>query len=131
MSSDFPFRRRSIRLQGYDYAQDGAYFVTVCVHGGFPLFGNISHGQLIHNDAGEMVDRWWQKIPQKFMNVELDEYVVMPNHMHGIIVIDGPVGANPCIRPNNNNSKGDNVVSPLPHQPLHLVDQVIRQHPAV
>jgi REP element-mobilizing transposase RayT len=82
-------QRRSIRLPGCDYSQPGPYFLTICIRGYKCLLGEIVLGQMKQNDAGEMVDRAWNSIPQQFPTVELDEHVVMPNHFHGIIKIVG------------------------------------------
>jgi REP element-mobilizing transposase RayT len=92
--------RRSIRLKGYDYAQAGAYFVTVCAQGRQCLYGDITDDIMHFNDAGRMVERWWLELNHKFPTVETDEYSVMPNHFHGIIVITADdVGAALCGRP--------------------------------
>jgi len=104
--------RRSIRLKGYDYATEGAYFVTVCIQGRECLLGGISGGKMALNDAGAMVDELWRKLPEKFPGTRLDQYSIMPNHFHGIIWIRGappcvhpardgkdPVGADPRVRP--------------------------------
>jgi REP element-mobilizing transposase RayT len=90
--------RRSVRIKGYDYAQEGLYFVTICVQNKQCLFGNIANGKMELNEAGGMVDCWWKKLSQKFIEIELDKYAIMPNHFHGIIVIRS-VGAIPCNRP--------------------------------
>ena len=79
--------RRSIRLQGYDYSQSGAYFVTICTFQRQHLFGEINNGETQLNVTGQIVSAIWQKIPQHFPNVELDEFILMPDHLHGIIVI--------------------------------------------
>jgi REP element-mobilizing transposase RayT len=79
--------RRSIRLKGYDYRQAGGYFVTMVTQGRATLFGEVVNGEMILNDAGEMVVRWWLELPNKFPNVNVDIFVVMPNHFHGIIFI--------------------------------------------
>jgi len=79
--------RRSIRLQGYDYSQAGALFVTICTNNRENLFGDIVAGAMQLNNAGQMVERCWVDIPVHFPSVELDEFVVMPNHVHGIIVL--------------------------------------------
>ena len=79
--------RRSIRLQGYDYRQEGAYFVTICVQNRSCLFGEIINDTMQLNEAGSMLARQWQMLPQRFANVRLDVFVVMPNHIHGIIVL--------------------------------------------
>ena len=88
--------RRSIRLRGYDYSQAGAYFVTVCAHDRMCLFGEIMDGKMHLNDAGRMVEKWWLALNRKFSTMETDEYIVMPNHFHGIVVI---VGADLCVCP--------------------------------
>ncbi|MCL2328973.1 MAG: transposase [Bacteroidetes bacterium] len=93
--------RRSIRLKGYDYSQAGMYFVTICVQNREHLFGEIVDGEMILNDAGKMVEKEWVDLKNRFPNIELHEFVVMPNHFHGIIqIVDnvggGGVGAIPC-----------------------------------
>lgn len=84
--------RRSIRLRDYDYSQNGAYFVTVCVNKKLELFGNIVDSGMVLNRAGKMTGEIWEKLPEKFDGVFLDEYCVMPNHFHGILVIDANPG---------------------------------------
>jgi len=91
-----PKKRRSIRLQDYNYAQPGIYFVTLCTFENLALLGEISNGVMILNEAGGMIERWWNKIPEKFSCVQLDAHVIMPDHLHGIVSI---VGADPCVRP--------------------------------
>lgn len=81
--------RRSIRLKGYDYSQAGLYFVTICVKNRECLFGDISDGKMILNDAGKMIETEWLKLPQRFKNIELHEYTIMPNHFHAILQIVG------------------------------------------
>ena len=76
--------RRSIRLQDYDYSQGGLYFVTIYVQDRKCLFGHIEDGKMILNVAGEMIEKEWLKIPKRFPNMILQEYVVMPNHFHAI-----------------------------------------------
>ena len=79
--------RRSIRLQGYDYAQAGAYFITLCTQGRARLFGRVTHGVVELTDIGRIVEEEWARTPAARLNVELDAYVVMPDHIHGILVI--------------------------------------------
>ena len=79
--------RRSIRLQGYDYSQSGAYFVTICTFQRQHLFGEVNNGEIQLNVAGQIISAIWQKIPQHFSNVELDQFILMPDHLHGIIII--------------------------------------------
>jgi REP element-mobilizing transposase RayT len=80
-------KRRSIRLPGYDYASTGAYFITICTHQHECLFGIIDDGHLHLNDTGQMVQTCWNEIPDHFPHVRLDAFVVMPNHVHGILFI--------------------------------------------
>ena len=82
-------QRRSIRLRNYDYATTGAYFVTICVHNHESRLGTIANDVMMVNETGAEIDRWWQELPTKFPSVELDAYVIMPNHMHGIIALLG------------------------------------------
>jgi REP element-mobilizing transposase RayT len=84
-----PRNRRSIRLPGYDYSQIGAYFVTLVAQGRIDRFGELAAGALILTRAGEMLRDQWLALPQRFTNIELDEFVVMPNHFHGIVIIVG------------------------------------------
>lgn len=81
--------RKSIRLKGYDYSQAGLYFITICVQDRECLFGHVENGEMMLNDAGRMVENEWLKLPQRFTNIELHEFVVMPNHFHSIIEIVG------------------------------------------
>ena len=85
--------RRSVRLKDYDYSQAGLYFVTICVQNKVSLFGNIINGEIKLNDAGVIVEKEWLKLPQRYNNIQLHEYVIMPNHFHAIIQIINPVGA--------------------------------------
>ena len=88
--------RRSIRLRKFDYSSAGAYFVTTCAQGRECLFGEVVNEAIILSSPGHMVSDWWLKLPGKFPGVALDEYMIMPNHFHGIICI---VGAATCGRP--------------------------------
>ena len=85
--------RRSIRLKEYDYSQAGAYFVTICAYNRECLFGDIVDGEMQLNIYGEIVAAFWDEVPSHFKNVELDAFIVMPNHMHGIVIITDSVGA--------------------------------------
>ena len=71
--------RRSIRLKEYDYSQSGAYFITICIDN-WEIF-------LEEDDIKEMIESLWQKLPDKFKNISIDEFVIMPNHIHGIIFL--------------------------------------------
>ncbi|MDY6939589.1 MAG: transposase [Cyanobacteriota bacterium] len=81
------FYRRSIRLSGYDYGQAGAYFVTICTHQKYCWFGEIRQGVMYQNFLGSAVAAIWHNLPSHFPFLELDAFVVMPNHLHGILII--------------------------------------------
>lgn len=90
--------RRSIRLREFDYSSAGAYFVTLCVQGRECLFGGIVQDDMVLNEAGRKVEEAWRLLPGRFMSVTVDEFVVMPNHLHGIILLNERRGE-PCVRP--------------------------------
>ncbi|HSW88051.1 MAG TPA: transposase [Candidatus Saccharimonadales bacterium] len=79
--------RKRNRLQYYDYSQNGWYFITICTKNREEFFGKIKNDQMILNEIGEITKQCWIEIPNHFSNVVLDEFVIMPNHVHGIIVI--------------------------------------------
>lgn len=88
-----PLKHRKLnRLQGYNYSQNGWYFVTICTKDRKEWFGKIQSQKMILNKIGNIVKKCFLKIPKHFSDVKLDEYVVMPNHIHGIIVIENIVG---------------------------------------
>jgi putative transposase len=80
--------RRSIRLKGYDYSQTGGYFVTICTEHRGCLLGEIIDGEMNLNDLGRLIEQCWRDLPQRFPWVSIDEFIVMPNHVHGIIWIN-------------------------------------------
>ncbi len=79
--------RETIRLKNYDYARNGAYFVTICAKEREPLFGEITDGRMIVNPIGEIVESVWNELIDHYGDIALDAFVVMPNHIHGIIVL--------------------------------------------
>jgi len=99
--------RRSIRLKNYNYASEGAYYVTIVTQGREHLFGEIVNEEMVLNEAGEMIVKWWNELPNKFPNMILGEFVVMPNHFHGIIFIVETVGADLRVRPDDGKNKPD------------------------
>jgi REP element-mobilizing transposase RayT len=84
-----PKRRRSIRLKGYDYSESGAYFVTICTRNRECLFGEILDGRMVLSEYGEIAREEWLHSEQIRREIKLDEFVVMPNHIHGIIFFIG------------------------------------------
>jgi len=111
--------------------------VTICCYRRQHLFGNVADGEMVLNEQGEMVKKWWEKLPEKFPEIELGEYQIMPNHFHGIIIHHGaPVGADPCVGPHcldnkpkietvENNSAENRMGFPGEHMgsPLHRMIQ--------
>ena len=86
-------QRKSPRLRGYDYSSEGAYFVTICTHQRRHLFGSITDGNMCLSAAGDIAAACWRSIPQHYPAVELDAFVIMPNHVHGILFLHGDSGA--------------------------------------
>ena len=82
--------RKSIRLNGYDYSQAGLYFITICCHDRIHRFGNIADGKMILNDAGKIATAEWEALKDRFHNIKQGAFVVMPNHIHFIIIITNP-----------------------------------------
>lgn len=80
-------QRRSIRLPGYDYSQNGAYFITICTRNKECLFGEVVNYKMVQNAAGQIVQNEWLNTAKIRPHISLDAFVVMPNHIHGIIVI--------------------------------------------
>jgi putative transposase len=117
--------RRSVRLQGYDYSQAGAYFVTICTNDRALFFED--------NAIREIAERCWLEIPDHFPTVELDEHIVMPNHVHGIIVTCGDGrGVRRGVQlkaPTNTIRNPDNVLSVIsPHR--NTLSVVVRTYKA-
>ncbi|HEY0261992.1 MAG TPA: transposase [Chitinophagales bacterium] len=114
------YHRKSIRLKEYDYSQEGAYFVTICTKDRECLFGKIENEKIILSPVGVIADILWYEIKSHFPNVELGEFVVMPNHIHGVIIITenqntnrnvGALHATP--NPNNDNQSRALHATPL------------------
>jgi putative transposase len=103
MTHDPTHHRRSIRLPSYDYTRAGAYFVTICTQDRECVFGEVVQGQMMANTAGQMIESVWRQLPQHCPCVEADAFVVMPNHVHGIIIL---VGAGPRACPDSGQPRG-------------------------
>jgi putative transposase len=80
-------RRKSLRLQNYDYTSSGAYSVTICSYQRENILGEINNDQVSLSEVGQIVRQVWKEIPEHYENVQLDEFVIMPNHVHGILFI--------------------------------------------
>ncbi|PIU48535.1 MAG: hypothetical protein COS94_01740, partial [Candidatus Hydrogenedentes bacterium CG07_land_8_20_14_0_80_42_17] len=108
--------RRSIRLKGYDYSQLGSYFITIVTQNRVILFGKIIDDEMVLNDAGKMIKKWYREIENKFSDIKCDEFICMPNHVHFILMnvgyefpISAFVGADLCVCP----CEGEHTGSPL------------------
>ena len=87
--NSIPHRRRSIRLKEYDYSTPWWYYITLCTYERINLYGKVINGKMILNESGKIVEEEWLKTKEIRTNVDLDYYVIMPNHLHGIIIING------------------------------------------
>jgi putative transposase len=97
--------RRSIRLPSYDYTQEGAYFITICTHGRECFLGNIVDGKMNLSQSGKIVWNGWRWLDQQYSYVDLDKFIVMPNHLHGILFI-------------SEECWGDSLIAPTRRKPL-------------
>ena len=85
------YRIESTRLKGWDYSSEGSYFVTICTQDRDNLFGRVANGKMELNQYGKIVNQCWFDLPNHYDNIRLDEFVIMPNHVHGIIIIDNRI----------------------------------------
>ncbi len=92
-------QRKNIRLKDYDYSNAGYYFVTICTQGRKNLFGKIIDDKMLLSQSGKMIEKWVYELANKFSHIIIDKHVIMPNHIHVIIII---VGADLCVCPNKN-----------------------------
>ena len=117
MGNVYKYNRKSLRLKHYDYSTAGHYFVTIVAQNREHLFGEIVEGDMVLNEAGRMIEKWYIKLEEKFQNISNHEMVIMPNHIHFIVEIkyeyqgqthgsaptqnnmSNLVGADPCVRP--------------------------------
>lgn len=84
--------RRSIRLKHYDYSQAGTYFVTICTHNKECLFGDVRNGEMLLNECGQFAWKGWEWLANQYEYTDIDEFVIMPNHLHGILIINDCAG---------------------------------------
>lgn len=102
------YRIPSARLKNWDYAANGAYFITICTGKRKHYFGNIENGIMHLSGIGEIAEKYWLEIPNHFPFIELGNFVVMPNHVHGILIINNPVETlhcNVCTKQSNSISE--------------------------
>ncbi len=116
--------RRNLRIQEYDYSQPGAYFLTLCTWKARPLFGKISNGKLEPSLVGRIVEEEWKRTANVRNNIELGAFVIMPDHLHGIIVIKdidiNVVGATRRVAPTSEKVNNENNrVAPTPRKVVY------------
>ncbi|MCH7676964.1 transposase [candidate division KSB1 bacterium] len=122
-------RRKSIRLQEYDYSSAGAYFVTICTHDRECLFGTVADEKIVLNDTGRIVESEWLKTAEIRANVSTDAYIIMPNHVHGILFIEemANVGATGPVAPTKSGTLQPNTLGSIIGQFKSVVTKKIRQ----
>ena len=114
--------RKSIRLKEYDYSRPGEYFITICTYDKKCVFGEVIEEKIKLSPIGEIAKKCWEEIPEYFPKVKLDEYVIMPNHVHGVIIItDGRDLINQIPTENN---------FPLMKNPKLTLGKIIRHYKA-
>jgi putative transposase len=113
--------RCSIRLKGYDYNHKGAYFVTICAWNRECIFGDVVDGEMRLNGYGDVAEESWIWLSRQYGYVDIDKWVVMPNHLHGIVIINDSRGGSQC-KPWVSNIKSINK-NMLYHEVLHLKRQ--------
>lgn len=116
-----------MRLKNYNYSKTGYYFVTICANNRKYIFGDIEDDKMILNLYGKIIKNTWLEIPKHLRNVELDAYVVMPNHIHGIIIINSPVGYGHArtVKTNNNLS---NIIGSFKSAATRKINQLSSIH---
>ena len=113
-------RKNSLRLESYNYSDLGAYFITICSDKREEIFGKIENGLMLLNGIGKIINDSWYQIPENYENVKLDNFVIMPNHIHGIIWIVGAIHESPKVKrtihesPKDNPSQNNGVIRELP-----------------
>ncbi|MGA2286030.1 MAG: transposase [Dehalococcoidia bacterium] len=116
------YHRRSIRLPGYDYSSPGAYFLTICTQERNCILGEIVEGEVKPSRAGQMIETVWRQLPDFYDGVQLDAFAIMPNHIHGIILLVG-AGPRACPGPRQESGQPQGVA---PTKPLSLPNAMHR-----
>ena len=90
------YRIKSTRFKHWDYSSCGAYYVTICTKNREPFFGKIVNGKMILSKIGEIAEKFWMEIPKHYPNLTLDEFIIMPDHVHGLVLIDDSFSVETC-----------------------------------
>jgi len=111
--------RHTTRLPGYDYTQPGGYYVTIVTHGREPVLGAVVDGTVVLATPGVIVQQTWRDLPHHFANVMLDEFVIMPNHVHGIVMITDGIRIKPDMM--DGNCRGEASGNDITGEPTHIM----------
>ncbi len=118
--------RRSVRMVSYDYSAPGAYFITICTSGRANTLGEVRGGIARLSAAGKIVEQCWLEIPQRYENVRLDEFVIMPNHFHGVLLLDSVDDSPPHTSAEGAGQAQPNSLSyPLVHRRQMLIPRIV------
>ena len=124
--------RRSTRLKGYDYSQPGVYYITICTHERRKLFGDIIDGEMRLNELGKVAEWVWEALPQYFPSIDIDQFVIMPNHLHGILVLSGAFTNVHMPYPGTSRDGTSMQALPMPmSSPAPMLGQIIRKFKAL
>ncbi|MCX6558426.1 MAG: hypothetical protein NTW95_13525 [Candidatus Aminicenantes bacterium] len=118
-------RRRSIRMRGRDYSASGKYFLTICTQNRELIFGTIENKSMLLSPVGRIAERYWKNIPRHFPNIRLDEYCIMPNHIHGILIIEDIANVGVQYEIKQNHIEPLHPVEPRFHSFQHIVPKSI------
>jgi len=118
--------RKQIRLKGYDYSRSGYYFATICTQNREEWFGKVKSGITRLNKFGEIAKNFWTEIPGHFEDVEIDEFSIMPNHAHGILIIERNMVGDAYMRPHQRNA----FMHSLQDKTKMLLSKIIQQYKA-
>lgn len=118
--------RKQIRLRDYDYSKAGYYFVTICTEGKEEWFGRVENGEMILSTFGEVARDFWVEIPEHFKGVRINEFSVMPNHVHGILIIEEKTVGNAYMH----SPERDACMRPLHDRTKMLLSKIIQQYKA-
>ncbi|MFH0834522.1 MAG: transposase [Patescibacteria group bacterium] len=117
-------RKSTLRLKDFDYSTDGTYFITICTQNRENFFGKIENAKMILNEYGKITEQYWHNLPNHYANCRLDEFVIMPNHVHGIIWIDN------LFKPDLSKPVGTGLkpvpTPPKPTPTVHGLSEIIR-----
>jgi len=119
--------RRSIRLKGYDYTRPGAYFITICTKHRAWLFGEVVDGRMVLNEMGEIVHFTWHDLPNHLPHIRLDEFVIMPNHIHGIVWIVNERPADIDVRAGSEPARTEPARTSSARTRRHGLPEIVRQ----